>query len=332
MFEHYIGLDWAQTNMAIARMTRISNKVKVIDVPSEIRELKFYLEQLKGRKILAFEETTTSQWLYTELKGHVDEIVVCDAYRNKLLSEGPKTDKIDAMKLVQLLKANLLKPVFHSGDELFYLRKIVSGYEDVVKAGVRLKNQRSALFRAQGRRKEEETLEHPKEKFVLEGLDRGILAYEVEKKRYDEEFHNIYKKYQSVKNLESLPGIGEIGAAKIVAIVVDARRFSDRAHFLSYCGLIRLDRISGGKSYGSKKPRFCPVLKSVFKTAALNALTPNRKNFLSDFFHFLIKKKNYSERNARHAVSRRIAVLAYGIMKSNKPFELGRIKCSQISL
>jgi hypothetical protein len=119
MYEHYIAVDWAQRNMAIARMTHSSSKVKVIDVPANVKELQLYLSQLKGKKILTIEETTTSQWLYTELKEHVDNILICDAYRNKLLSEGPKTDKIDATKLVQLLKANLLKPVFHSGDEFF---------------------------------------------------------------------------------------------------------------------------------------------------------------------------------------------------------------------
>ncbi len=86
--------------------------------------------------------------MYSELKDSVDELIVCDPLRNRLLSEGAKTDKIDAEKLVLLLRSGLLKPVFHSGDEFIYLRKIVSGYEDVVKRGVRVKNQRSALFRA----------------------------------------------------------------------------------------------------------------------------------------------------------------------------------------
>ena len=66
----------------------------------------------------------------------------------ELLSEGAKTDKIDAGKLVHLLRSGLLKKVFHSGDDFIYLREIVSGYEDVVKSGGRIKNQRSALFRA----------------------------------------------------------------------------------------------------------------------------------------------------------------------------------------
>ena len=103
IYDHYIAIDWAATNMAIARMTKKTNKITAIDVPSDIKELQFYLSTLKGTKILAIEETSTSQWLYTELKEYVDRILVCDPYRNSLLGEGPKTDKIDATKLVQLL-------------------------------------------------------------------------------------------------------------------------------------------------------------------------------------------------------------------------------------
>ena len=52
MFDHYIGLDWAQSNMAIARMTAKSNKVHVIDVKADIGELIVYLKRLKGKKII----------------------------------------------------------------------------------------------------------------------------------------------------------------------------------------------------------------------------------------------------------------------------------------
>ena len=52
--------------MAIARMTKNSNKITAIDVPSDIEDLQVYLQNLRGTKILAIEETTTSQWLYAE--------------------------------------------------------------------------------------------------------------------------------------------------------------------------------------------------------------------------------------------------------------------------
>src|ERR1700736_809154 len=148
MYDHYIALDWAQSNMAVARMTGLSTKVQVFEGPASVKDLQVYLKQLKGKKIFTLEESSTSQWLHTELKDFVDELIVCDPYRNKLLIEGPKTDKIDAKKLAMLLKANLLKPVYHSGEEFIYIRKLVSGYIDLVRSGVRLKNQRSSLFLA----------------------------------------------------------------------------------------------------------------------------------------------------------------------------------------
>ena len=255
--------------MAVARMTPKSSEAKVIDVPSNLKDLQIYLKSLKGRKILIFEETTTSQWLYTELNDYVDRIIVCNPYRNKLLSEGPKTDKIDAKKLCTLLKADLLKEVFHSGNEFIYLRKFTSSYQDVVQAGVRVKNQRAALFRAVGRDKKETQPEGRVEQFVFEGIDRAIAEYEKEKERYEKEFDRLARKHKLIRLLKDIPGIGVINATKLVATVVDPRRFSTKGDFLSYCGLIKLEKMSGGRSYGQKKPKYSRVLKSVFKTAAL---------------------------------------------------------------
>jgi hypothetical protein len=48
MFNHYVAIDWAMSNMAIARMTEKSNKITTIDVPSDIKELQVYLKSLQG--------------------------------------------------------------------------------------------------------------------------------------------------------------------------------------------------------------------------------------------------------------------------------------------
>ena len=40
IYDHYIAIDWSIKNMAIARMTKKSNKITAIDVPSDIFELK----------------------------------------------------------------------------------------------------------------------------------------------------------------------------------------------------------------------------------------------------------------------------------------------------
>lgn len=321
MFDHFIAVDWAQLNMAIARMTANSEKAHVIDVPADIEELKLYLSRLKGRKILTVEESHAAQWLYTELKPFVDELLVCDPYRNSLLKEGPKNDKIDAKKLVQLLRAGLLKPVFHSGDEFIYLRKLVSGYNDVIQAGVRLKNQRSALFRSNGATEKKRCPLKPAEEFVLDGLEKSVEAYESERERYQKEFAKLCNKNTTLKVLKSISGIADVGAVQIAAIVVDPRRFERKGDFLSYCGLIRHERMSGGRSYGQKNPRCNKQLKKVFKIAAFVNIGDGKKTPFKSYYEHLIREKGYSPYNARHAVSRRIAVLSFGVMKSGKRFK-----------
>ena len=323
MYDYYIVVDWAQRNMAIARMTKESSAAKVINVPSSVKELQIYLSRLKGKKILTFEETSTSQWLYVELKDHADEILVCDPYRNHLLSDGPKTDELDAVKLVRLLEEDFLKPVFHSADEFIYLRKLISGYEDMIKAGVRLKNQRLALFRAQGKDKREKNMTQKVESFVLEGVDRGIEAYEGEKTRYEAEMGKQRRKHLMIRNLDGIFGIGVIGAVKIAARAVDARRFEDKGKWLSYCGLVRQEKMSGGRSYEWKESRYCRTLKGVFKTAALGVI--GAENCFNKYYDFLLNKKHYSEHNARHAVARKIATIAWAVMKSGKPFDLEKV-------
>jgi len=330
MYNHYIAVDWAQSNMAIAKMTKDSERIRVMNVPANIKEMQFYLKNLRGKKILTIEETTTSQWLYIELRDYVDEILICDPYRNYLLSEGPKTDELDAIKLVRLLRSGMLKPVFHSGDEFINLRKLVSGYEDMIKAGVRLKNQRAALLRANGRSKKDKVVDHPMEKFVLEGIDQSIESYGSHKERYEERMERLSRKHVMIRNLDSIFGIGPIGAVKVAARVVDPRRFKNKGQWLSYCGLIKHERMSGGRSYGRKDSRYCRMMKSVFKTAAFSVIGENANNPFKNYYEYLIREKRYPEHNARHAVARKIAIVAWGVMKSGKRFkEKKRLELAQ---
>lgn len=318
-YDHYIAVDWAHKVMAIARMTSKSDRAKVFETETDVGDLQLYLKKLQGKKILAVEEMHTSQWLYTELKPYVDELIICDPYRNRLLMDGPKTDKIDAVKLCKLLRAGMMKPVFHSGDKFIYLRKLTSAYDEVVKAGVRLQNQRSAIFRSTGKNVGEK-LDNALDKFVLEGLEEGITRYEMEKERYIEKIKSVGNQHKILRRLKTIPGIGPINAVKIAALVVDPKRFPSKGHFLSYCGLIKLEKMSGGRSYGKKRPRYSRAMKSVYKTAAVGAIREDKNNPIKKYFDYLINEKNYTEKHAKNAAARRIAILSLGVWKSEKNF------------
>lgn len=323
MYDHYIALDWAQSNMAVARMTAKSDQIKSMEGPSDLCSLKDYLKKLEGKKIFTIEETTGAQWLYSELKTFVTKLVICDPHRNRLLSEGPKTDKIDATKLVRLLRADMLKEVFHSGDEFIYLRSLTSGYEDLVKSGVRLKNQRAALFRGKGQnhKKDEFASDHVVEDFVLRRLEKQIESYEEQKEEYEKEFKRLSKKHSQIRLLKSVPGLGDIHAVQLVAAIVEPKRFESSGKFLSYCGLIKHEQTSGGRVYGKKSPRHCRSLKRIFKLASHTVIQEGCNNPLKDLYEYLINEKKKAPHVARNAVSRRIAVLVYGVFKEGKKFD-----------
>ena len=271
---------------------------------------------------MTIEETSTSQWLYTELKDHVDRLIICDPSRNRLLSEGAKTDKNDASKLVQLLRSNLLKEVYHSSEQFLSLRRLVSGYEDLVQAGVRLKNQRYALLRScglTGCERADITLAVIEDQLVLSSLENRLVSYEEEKKLYESAFRKLMATHPEIRHQSSLPGIGVIGAVKIVARVVSPQRFATVGHYLSYAGLVRLEKTSGGVTYGHKNSRYCRGLKSVYKTGAMAAIDGD--NPIGEYYRYLIKEKAYPEYQARHKAARRLATLSWGVFKSKKTYQ-----------
>jgi hypothetical protein len=314
-FDHYVAVDWSMRTMAIARLTPHGRIPVIMERPTELLGLKKYLRGLRGRKILTLEESTPAHWLYLELRDEVERIILCDPYRNRLLSDGPKNDPIDAGKLCILLRNGLLKEVFHRADRLYELRRLVSAYNDCVIAGVRLLNQHAALVRAKGG----DTLPAEPTRFVLERLEEQIDLYRHTKEAYEKQFSALCAELPSLKHLVRLDGIGEIGAVKIVATVVDARRFPSVGHYHAYCGLVDHTKISGGRSYGRRKPRYSHILKSVYKTAALAAIK-QKDNPFRRYYDYL-RDGGLAEHHARHAVARYIAKVTYGMLKHGTPFQ-----------
>ncbi len=130
---------------------------------------------------------------------------------------------------------------------------------------------------------------------------------------------SLLERTTEIKHQKSLPGIGTINAVKIVARVVTPHRFPDKGHYLSYTGLIKLDRISGGKSYGKKSPRYSRQLKSVYKSGILAAIGGN--NPINDYYEHMIQEKNYPDHNARQKARRRSAGLSQGGFKRGQRYQ-----------
>lgn len=308
----YIGLDAHSSTCSFCvidpRGTEIDNKTIVTNG----RLLVDYIQSLGGKIVLAFEECDLSCWLFDILHKHVHKIVVCNPAQNAQYKRA-KTDKLDARNLAELLRGGFLKPVFHDASQREKLRMLVSSYQDNVQEVVRIKNRLRTIKRRAGLYSKKESPVHAL--FIQEQLSSQLEQLSIAQKEYKKQISRQAQQFKETKNLISIPGIGYIQAAKIIAQVIDPKRFKNKYKFFAYCALVKHPRISAQRKYGSTRIWGNRMLKCVFKMAAHSAI--KGQNALSALYKHL-RDKGISDFNARNAVARKIAVLTLTLWRNNQ--------------
>src|SRR5260370_435304 len=109
----YIGMDVHKETISIAVMNATGKLVIESIVETKAATIVQFIQGLRGDLHVTLEEGTWAAWLYDVLKPRVTKVVVCNPRRNALLKEGNKSDRTDARKLAELLRAGLLSPVYH---------------------------------------------------------------------------------------------------------------------------------------------------------------------------------------------------------------------------
>lgn len=117
--EKYIGQDVHQATISAAIMDSRGKLIMECILETKAATILEFVHGLRGTLAVTFEEGTSAAWLHDLLKPHVSKIVVCDPRKNALLTNGSKSDRIDARKLAELLRGNQLRPVYHG----------ITGYE-----------------------------------------------------------------------------------------------------------------------------------------------------------------------------------------------------------
>src|SRR5256885_3215685 len=107
-----------------------------------------FIQGLRGDLHVTFEEGTWAAWLYDLLKPYVTNVVVCNPRRNALLKEGSRNDRIDARKLAELLRSNLLRPVYHGEHGVRPLKELARSYLTITKDQARVMNRVKAVYRS----------------------------------------------------------------------------------------------------------------------------------------------------------------------------------------
>src|SRR4026209_297585 len=124
----HVGMDVHKEAISVAVMNSSGRVVMESILETKASTLVQFIQGLRGDLYVTFEEGTWAAWLYDLLKPHVTKVVVCNPRKNALLKEGSKSDKIDARKLVELLRGGYLRPVYHGEHGIRTLKELARSY------------------------------------------------------------------------------------------------------------------------------------------------------------------------------------------------------------
>src|SRR5882762_8581200 len=144
----YIGMDVHKEAISIAVLNSSGKLVMECTIETKAATILQFFEGLRGSLHVTFEEGTWATWLYDLLKPHVAELVVCNPRRNAYMKEGSKSDRIDARKLAELLRSNLLRPVYHGEHGVRALKELSRSYLTISGDLARVMTRLKAMYRS----------------------------------------------------------------------------------------------------------------------------------------------------------------------------------------
>jgi transposase len=311
-------------------------------VAMRIPALKSVLRQVPHPKRVVFEECPQAAWLYAELQSEVDEVFICDPRKNKELSSGKKSDRNDARNLAERCLQGGLSRVWHGGEELARLREAVAHYHSLTQHSTRLKNQFKAILRSRGVRGGRnpygaaETLlqQLPSEsQQQLRSLSRILEVLSEARKDALREMVRLARKHKCYEALRTVPGVGPVFCATLLAIIGDPERFRTRRQLWAYGGLSILTHETGEyrlrdgvieKKRSQSRTRgltraFNRPLKCIFKQAAL---TLSRTAWKEYYEHLLSRSSN--KNNAQLTLARKFAAVVLQVMKKREAYDVAK--------
>ena len=339
---HYIAIDvhcqFCQGGF-IDHLGRPGGRFKVATaIPALIEAV----EKVPRPRKLVIEEGPLADWLQRHLSPCVDEMLVCDPYRNALVAkDGDKSDAIDWHKLADLCRGGYVKAV-HQPQSLArsLLKQHVQLYHDRVRHRVSEANKivwrvrRQGVFVTEadlkdGLRREAMISALPEDAIVRDDVKLLLKGYDLAGEQVVElrrRLVGLGRKEPMVRAFCELPGVGWVRATTFLAMVDTPFRFAGKQKLWKYMGIGLERRQSGEGPARLTVPRRCNrILKNVILGAAKSAAASEGNVFADQYQRW--REMNCSPRIARRNTARSLAAVMWGMWKSGSVFDRRMVAC-----
>jgi len=330
----YVGLDVHRNWCQIAEVDDRGEVVREGRLPMDPDVIAAYARQhWSSDTHVLIEATGNSHLVYEVLSPLVGKVLLADPNRLKVISHAKvKTDKVDALMLAQLLRANLVPEVWVAPAELrrlghlaghrIGLRRTATAFKNRIHAVLRRNGIRlpvSDVFGRQGRAllKRKGSSLPEEDRLVVETSLNLLGAVEREIGQVEDAIAVRAQGLPEVGLLMSIPGVDVFSAVVILTEIGDITRFSSPKHLSSYAGLAPTVHASGDTVYtGHISKRGRKALRWVLIQVVLNAVRkPGR---LRSFYLRLRARKGTAV--ARVAAARKLLTYIWSMLTAGEVY------------
>lgn len=346
----YIGMDVHLATTVVAVLDSEGRRVMETIVPTREASIIAFLGSLSGPLEVTFEEGSQAHWLYALVAPHVERVVVCDPRKNPSLKKGNKSDRSDARKLAEWLRAGLLSPVYHCRNPLGEVKEAARSYLTLTQDAVRAMNRLKALYRGRGIACPGSRVYAPRHRAgwlaqLAEGAvrRRAVRLYQqldtaqALRREARQELLTASRKHPAHRWLRSIPRWGPLRAALLLALVQTPHRFRTKRQLWAYAGLALVTHTSAeylmvnGQVVRSTKPvalrglnpNHHPELKNLFKSAAITA---SRSPGPWQAFYQRRLDQGIKPPLARLTLARKLAAVALHLWKKGETYDAQHLK------
>jgi transposase len=347
--DKYVALDVDSANIVAGVYDSQGRSVMQTHLRTEAKVIQEFFKMLTGTVHVTFEEGTQAAWLYELIQPLVAEVVVCNPRENQLLKAGNKSDRIDVAKLGRLLRLGELKPVYKGTKSNQGLKHLAHSYEELVVDTTRTKNRLKALYRGRGisckgegiygRAQRERWLAKLQTKEMstrAKSLFSQLDSLEQLSRQAEKTMCSAARKNPAYKLISSVPGLGSIRTAQILATAITPLRFRGKRQFWPYCGLAVVTRTSSdyewvnGAARRKRKPiqtrglnqNYNRTMKAVFKGAAASAVQQHAE--IKEYYEGLCATGMRPEM-AQLTVARKLSAIALSLWKKGELYDPTRV-------
>lgn len=334
---NYVGMDLSSKSFMIHAINNRKKRLLEEEIAPTREAVRRMLKQLPaGPKVVAFEAGNQMKWVSLFLKKQ-DGVTPHPVHPNEvkwIVSSGGKTDKVDARKLAELARADMLpRPIHIVEGKARELRELVSARMQLQSKRVALINTIRGYVKQEGhslppkffqlkdwKEKLKKTRLSEPLRFVVESFMDGIDGLAKSEKVITERMLKIEDKRCEL--LETIPAIGKITSRVLVGALDNVGRFDGKKGIANYGALAPTIYQSGNVTHLGKINRdgrheirkvLLQCAHTVTRTKTLDVKP------LKDFFERLENKRG--KKKAVVALARKLLTTAYGVLKTQKPYD-----------